>query len=102
MAGSERPTKIGTEVTAYNESLHINSSLQNLGNVIELASKPDVSLEAIPYESNLLTALMKDSIGGNSYTFMIVNVSPSEYDKKETIDSLRFAKTTGQIVNRVE
>jgi hypothetical protein len=36
LAGSERPTRIGLDNEAYNESLHINSSLQNLGHVIKL------------------------------------------------------------------
>jgi len=36
LAGSERPTRIGLNDEAYNESLHINSSLQSLGHVIKL------------------------------------------------------------------
>ena len=45
---------------------------------------------------------MRDSIGGRARTLMIVNMSPSEYDLQETMDSLKFAETTGQIKNIVE
>ena len=45
---------------------------------------------------------MKDSIGGNAKTAMIVNISPSIYDIQQTRDSLEFAKSTGQIKNMIE
>jgi hypothetical protein len=45
---------------------------------------------------------MKDSIGGKARTLMIVNMSPSVYDLQETMDSLKFARSTGQIRNIVE
>ena len=55
--------------------------------------------EKIPYDDHPLTKAMKDSIGGNAITIMIVNISPSIYDKQETKDALTFAKTTGTIRN---
>jgi kinesin family protein 4/21/27 len=81
--------------------LHINSSLQSLGNVIKLIGR-GVPLDKVPYDDNNLTKAMRDSIGGRARTLMIVSMSPSEYDLQETMDSLKFAQTTGQIKNIVE
>jgi hypothetical protein len=61
-----------------------------------------MSLEKVPYGDNNLTKAMKDSIGGKARTLMIVNMSPSVYDLQETMDSLKFARSTGQIRNIVE
>jgi len=52
-------------------------------------------VDEVPYDDNLLTKAMRDSIGGRARTIMIVNVSPSIYDLQETFESLNFAKTTG-------
>ena len=81
--------------------MHINSSLQSLGNVIKLIGR-GVPLDKVPYDDNNLTKAMRDSIGGRARTLMIVSMSPSEYDLQETMDSLKFAQTTGQIKNIVE
>ena len=43
---------------------------------------------------------MKDSLGGNAKTLMIVNISPSNYNIVQTRESLEFAKLTGKIVNQ--
>jgi len=34
---------------------------------------------------------MKDSIGGNAKTLMIVNISPTDYNLEETLNSLNYA-----------
>lgn len=59
-------------------------------------------LDKVPYDDNNLTKAMKDSIGGKARTMMIVNMSPSVYDLQETMDALKFARSTGQIRNIVE
>ena len=33
---------------------------------------------------------MKDSIGGNAKTLMIVNISPTDYNLEETLNSLNY------------
>lgn len=43
---------------------------------------------------------MKDSLGGNAKTLMIVNISPSIFDLKQTRDTLEFATQTGKIKNQ--
>jgi hypothetical protein len=48
----------------------------------------------------MLTSLLSDSIGGTALTFFFVCLSPSDFDREATMDSLRFAKETGKILNK--
>jgi hypothetical protein len=45
----------------------------------------------VDYEGNILTQLLKNSIGGDAMTLMIVNIAPSNFDLEATMDTLRFA-----------
>ena len=61
LAGSERQKETGNEGARFKESVHINSGLLALGNVISaLASKQ----KFVPYRDSKLTRLLKDSLGG--------------------------------------
>ena len=44
---------------------------------------------------------MQDSLGGNSKTFMIANVSMSSTSLAETLSTLRFAQRAKDIRNKV-
>ncbi len=55
----------------------------------------------IPYRDNLLTMLMKDSLGGSAKTLMFVNVSPSSYNEAESKNSMDFAVRVKRIKNKV-
>ena len=48
--------------------------------------------EWVPYRDSILTLLLRDSLGGNSQTAMIANVSPSESCKEETISTMTYAQ----------
>lgn len=90
LAGSERVKKSGVinEKLALNEARSINTSLSALGDVISALSQGD---PYIPYRNNLLTKLMRDSLGGTAKTLMIVNISPSMFNSEETLTSLFYA-----------
>jgi hypothetical protein len=45
----------------------------------------------IPYRDSKLTHILKDSLGGNSKTNIIVTLSPSIICLGETVSSLKFA-----------
>lgn len=45
----------------------------------------------IPYRDSKLTHLLSDSLGGNSYTTIILNVTPSHYVLDETLNTLNYA-----------
>jgi kinesin family protein 5 len=47
-----------------------------------------------------LTRLLQESLGGNSKTSLIINISPSAYNAAESISSLRFGFRAKDIKNR--
>jgi len=55
----------------------------------------------VPYRNNPLTMLMSDSIGGNAKTLMFVCCSPADYNRRETANSLDFAKRCRNVTNNV-
>ena len=87
LAGSERMDKTGiTSEAGQKEAKSINKSLTALGDVIAALSTDPGGF--IPYRNNKLTLLMSDSLGGNSKTMMIANVSPASYNCDETVNTL--------------
>ncbi|XP_058806809.1 protein claret segregational-like [Phymastichus coffea] len=85
LAGSERLKN--EEAARIAETKNINKSLANLGHVIlALLQKQD----HIPYRNSKLTHLLMPSLGGNSKTLMLLNISPLEESYNETLNSLRF------------
>ncbi|XP_011502046.1 PREDICTED: protein claret segregational [Ceratosolen solmsi marchali] len=85
LAGSERLKN--EEAARVAETKNINKSLANLGHVIlALLQKQD----HIPYRNSKLTHLLMLSLGGNSKTLMLLNISPLEESYNETLNSLRF------------
>ncbi|EZA60402.1 Protein claret segregational [Ooceraea biroi] len=88
LAGSER---LKSEEAVRNaETKNINKSLANLGNVILALSKKQ---EHVPYRNSKLTHLLMPSLGGNSKTLMLLNISPLNDCYNETLNSLRFASS---------
>ncbi|XP_037494620.1 kinesin-like protein KIN-14T isoform X2 [Jatropha curcas] len=88
LGGSERVLKTKAWGKRLDEGKAINLSLSALGDVINaLQSKK----RHIPYRNSKLTQVLKDSLGDDSKTLMLVHVSPKEEDLCETICSLNFA-----------
>ena len=79
----------------------INKSLSSLGNVINsLVEMSDGRSRHIPYRDSKLTFLLKDSLGGNSKTCIIANISPSYMSYGETLSTLRFAERAKMVKNK--
>jgi len=97
LAGSERVKKSGVQGDAMKEAQAINTSLTSLVNVIEMLSQGEKN--RVPYRDHKLTLLMSNSLGGNSKTLMIVNLSPSESNAEESVSSLRYAARAKMITN---
>ncbi|XP_040061456.2 carboxy-terminal kinesin 2 [Ixodes scapularis] len=93
LCGSERLDESKAEGARLRETQHINRSLSNLGNVTLALSQ---KAKHVPYRNSKLTFLLMDSLGGNSKTLMLLNVSPCEKNVGETINSLRFATMVTQ------
>ncbi|CAF3355314.1 unnamed protein product [Rotaria socialis] len=109
LAGSERVSKSGVQIeqTRFREGCNINKSLSTLGLVIStLATRPSHDNHSkstkktfVPYRDSVLTWLLKDSLGGNSFTIMLATISPAYDNYEETISTLRYADQAKRIVN---
>jgi kinesin family protein 5 len=56
----------------------INLSLSSLGNVINALTEG--KNKHVPYRNSKLTRILKESLGGNSTTTMIITCSPSSFN----------------------
>ncbi|KAI0501532.1 hypothetical protein KFK09_016477 [Dendrobium nobile] len=100
LAGSERQKTSGAEGERLKESSNINKSLSTLGHVIMvLADLANGRQRHVPYRDSRLTFLLQDSLGGNSKTMIIANVSPSICSANETLSTLKFAQRAKVIQN---
>jgi len=93
LAGSERSKNTNAMGERLKEAGMINKSLSALGNVINsLVERSEGKGRHIPYRDSKLTFILRDSLGGNSKTVIIANVSPSTVNLGETLSTLEFAK----------
>ncbi|KAF9600599.1 hypothetical protein IFM89_011128 [Coptis chinensis] len=103
LAGSERQKTSGAEGERLKEAANINKSLSTLGHVIMmLVDVAHGKLRHIPYRDSRLTFLLQESLGGNSKTMIIANVSPSICCAAETLSTLKFAQRAKLIQNNVQ
>ncbi|XP_076956292.1 kinesin-like protein KIN-12C [Bidens hawaiensis] len=100
LAGSERQKTSGAEGERLKEAANINKSLSTLGHVIMvLVDGANARTRHVPYRDSRLTFLLQDSLGGNSKTMIIANVSPSTGSAVETLNTLKFAQRAKLIQN---
>lgn len=83
LAGSEKVSRFedeeGFDKTArIKESKSINKSLFFLTHIINKMGKNETNF--IPYRNSPLTKILKNSLGGNSKTAIILCVNPSLYN----------------------
>ena len=99
LAGSERG---GLEKgKRREEGANINKSLFTLGSCINILSDKNKSGKFIPYRDSKLTRLLKDSLGGNILTVMLVCISPSRESYDESISSLNYAARAKKIKKKI-
>ncbi|KAL0481022.1 kinesin-like protein [Acrasis kona] len=100
LAGSERQQSTGAEGERLTEACSINKSLSALGKVImSLVDKANGKNCHVHYRDSKLTFLLRDSLGGNSKTCVIANVSPALNSLSETLSTLQFAQRAKSIKN---
>ena len=104
LAGSERASTTKNRGLRLIEGANINKSLLTLGNCINaLAEKSKKGSKIyIPYRDSKLTRLLKDSLGGNSRTVMIANISPFIYNFDDTYNTLKYAERAKCIKTKVK
>ena len=114
LAGSERyDSRESYKKIHFNEMCNINKSLLILGNVIHSLgqSNSNISLSNTknkkntktfaPYKDSKLTQILEDSLGGNSVTYLIATISPSDENFEETVSTLKFADRAHSIMTKV-
>ena len=100
LAGSERASQTQNKGIRLIEGGNINKSLLTLGNCINAlcdANIKNIKKFYVPYRDSKLTRLLKDSLGGNSRTVMIANVSPSINTFDDTYNTLKYANRAKNI-----
>ncbi|KZV33656.1 phragmoplast orienting kinesin-1 [Dorcoceras hygrometricum] len=103
LAGSERQKSSGAEGERLKEAANINKSLSTLGMVImSLVDRAHGKHRHVPYRDSRLTFLLQDSLGGNSKTTIIANISPSTCSVYETLSTLKFAQRAKLIQNNAK
>ena len=104
LAGSEKTNSSGVVGINFKEAVNINQSLTTLGIVIgKLASNSAKTnnMDHVPFRDSVLTWILKESLGGNSKTYMIANISPSSMNYNESLGTLRYANNAKKIINCV-
>ncbi|KAJ8005966.1 hypothetical protein DPEC_G00123360 [Dallia pectoralis] len=99
LAGSERAARTGNTGMRLKDSVHINTGLLALGNVIRALSDPH-RRNHVPYRDAKITRLLRDSLGGSAHTLMLACVSPSHHSVTETLSVLQFASRARHVKNQ--
>lgn len=101
LAGSERQKQTKAEGSRIKEAGMINKSLSSLGNVINaLVENSEGKNKFVPFRDSKLTHFLKDSLGGNSKTTIVANISLSIIQINETISTLKFVQRAKMIKNK--
>lgn len=101
LAGSERQSHTKSGGDQLKEAANINASLTVLGRCIRILSKPTGNTTYVPYRDSHLTHILKNSLGGNSKTAVIVNMHPDREFLPESSSTLMFAQSCTMIKNAV-
>ena len=99
LAGSEMVRKTGAKGDRLEEAKSINRSLSALGNVINALTE-ERSRSHVPYRDSKLTRILRENLGGNSITCLILCCSPSSDNDYETLSTLRFGRRAKNIKNK--
>lgn len=100
LAGSERGTVTENRGLRLREGAKINRSLLALANCINALGDKSKKGTFVPYRDSKLTRMLKDSLGGNSKTLMMCNISPASSQFEETLNTLKYASRARKIKTR--
>lgn len=89
LAGSERDTR-------GKSNKKDKKSIFALQNVIRALSEERAF---VPYHGGILTKLLRDALGGNSRTSIILHGSPHEYNRSETVSALQFGELARKVLS---
>ncbi|GMG21348.1 unnamed protein product [Ambrosiozyma monospora] len=99
LAGSEDIIRSGATDQRAKEAGSINQSLLTLGKVINSLVEGS---SHIPYRDSKLTHLLRDSLGGNTKTILVANVSSTLLDLQTTTSTLEYASKAKNVQNSAQ
>ena len=101
LAGTENVQHSGVTGEGLEEAKAINTSLSALTLVVRALVNNSRSRKSkhtmVPYRNSTLTWLLKESLGGNSRTIILANVSPAICNYLDTINTLKWVAVAGCI-----
>eukprot|EP01119_Soliformovum_irregulare_P010103 TRINITY_DN246_c0_g3_i1.p1 TRINITY_DN246_c0_g3~~TRINITY_DN246_c0_g3_i1.p1 ORF type:complete len:1281 (+),score=503.97 TRINITY_DN246_c0_g3_i1:73-3915(+) len=100
LAGSESVGKTGATGVTLEEAKKINQSLSALGNCIYSLSQKKKG--HVPYRNSKLTHILRESLGGNCKTTLLIACSPHRFNIEETISTLKFGHRAKKLKNEVK
>lgn len=100
LAGSERGTVTENRGIRLREGAKINQSLLALANCINALGDKSKKGSFVPYRDSKLTRMLKDSLGGNCKTVMVVTISPASSQFEETLNTLKYANRAKNITTK--
>lgn len=102
LAGSEKISLFSNldEKQRVVESKNINKSLFFLTHIINLLGQR-INANFIPYRNSTLTKILKNSIGGNALTAIILCINPLFSSLEQTLSTLKFGSVAQNIENIV-
>jgi len=89
LAGSEKVGKTNVKGDRLKEATAINTSLTALRTVIDGLVKQK---KYISFRNSKLTRALRDSLGGNTKTTLVLACSPHKWNLEETIETLKFGR----------
>ncbi|XP_075748606.1 uncharacterized protein LOC119171846 isoform X1 [Rhipicephalus microplus] len=100
LAGSERPSKAGTDGSRLREAGRINTSLMVLSRCLEgLRNNKDSSKNAcVPFRESKLTKVMQAYFTTGGQVSLIVNICPSMSMLEESLNALKFSAVAIEVV----
>ena len=117
LAGSERQRSTKASGVRLKEGANINKSLLALGAVIKKLSEnaddgnnasghvraqTEKGVQHIPYRDSKLTRILKTSLGGSTFTHVILAATPSPQYVEETLSTLKFGAMCKMMKNNAK
>lgn len=100
LAGSERGTVTENRGIRLREGAKINQSLLALANCINALGDKTKKGSFVPYRDSKLTRMLKDSLGGNCKTVMLVTIAPASNQFEESLNTLKYANRAKNITTK--
>mmetsp|Transcript_94430 Transcript_94430/g.147578 ORF Transcript_94430/g.147578 Transcript_94430/m.147578 type:complete len:549 (+) Transcript_94430:2-1648(+) len=101
LAGSECAKYAGTSGDRLHEGRNINRSLLALSQVVASFADSSSDCPRPSFRDSKLTRIIQQSIGGNSRTLLVCNMSSSDVHYHESKSTLEFACRARKIKNQV-